>query len=147
MNSDVVKCVQQLIQQFGNEYAAAMYVAAEVRRVLQSTDNALSESEAIDWVISGEPADSLDSYIKRHKLATKHRKYDLINEYAAGLDNAQLEHQFRESAIISNKEHRLIIKYGKLDAPDCTRLRILLKQYWLEHLESEIKDKKVLHSS
>lgn len=139
--------VQQLIQQFGNEYATVMYVAAEVRRVLQSTDNALTEAEAIDWVISGEPANVLDSYIRRHRIAIKHRKYDLINEYAARLDNAQLEHQFRESAIISNKEHKLIIKYGKLDAPDCTRLRILLKQYWLDHLESETKDKKILRSS
>lgn len=139
--------VQQLIQQFGNEYATVMYVAAEVRRVLQSTDNALTESEAIDWVISGEPAEVLESHIKRHKAITKHRKYNLINEYASRLDNAQLEHQFRESAIISNKEHRLVIKYGKLDAPDCTRLRILLKQYWLEHLASETKDKKILRSS
>lgn len=139
--------VQQLIQQFGNEYATVVYVAAEVRRVLQSTDNALTESEAIDWVVAGKPAEQLDSYIKRHKAVTKHKKYDLINEYASRVDNAQLEHQFRESAIISNKEHRLVIKYGKLDAPDCTRLRILLKQYWLEHLASETNDKKILRSS
>ena len=139
--------VQQLIQQFGNEYATVMYVAAEVRRVLQSTDNALTESEAIDWVVAGEPADQLDSYIKRHKAVTKHKKYDLINEYVSTIDDAQLKYQFRESAILSNKKHRLVIQYGRLDAPDCTRLRILLKQYWLQHLESETNDKKILRSS
>lgn len=139
--------VQQLIQQFGNEYATVMYVAAEVRRVLQSTDNALTESEAIDWVISGKPAEQLDSYIKRHKAVTKHKKYDLINEYVSMIDDAQLKHQFRESAILSNKKRRLVIQYGRLDAADCTRLRILLKQYWLQHLESETKDKKILRSS
>lgn len=144
---DCITQAQHLIQDFENEYAATMYVAKEARKILKSTNNALTESEAITWVLSGKPEAELAAYIQRHRKFIKRQKYSLINEYASKIDDLHLERQFRESAIASNKAHHLVIHYGELDASDSTRLRILLKQYWLEHLTSEIQNHKLIHSS
>ena len=138
---------QHIVNQFNNEYAAAMYVAQEARKVLTATNNAMSESEAIQWVISGKPQAQLQAYIQRKKKFIKHVKYNVINEYAAKIDDSQLEYQFRYSAIQSSKNHRLVISYGSLDPPNSVRLRILMKQYWLDHLKFDMHDTKLRNSN
>ena len=145
MYDDIVNA-KKLIQRFGNEYAATMYVVKAARMLLNYSKNAITESEAILWVVNGKSMSELDDCIKKRKYALKHRKYSLINEYASLIDSRPLEIKFRECAIKSNKAHRLIIDYGQLDSANCTRLRILLKQYWIDHLQNEMLDKPLLRN-
>lgn len=133
----------QLIERFGNEYAATMYVAQQTRKLLDFSHNALIESEAISWIISGRPESELEEYIKACKPRIRKRKYNLLNEYAVLIDDKELEECFRNSAIQSMKAHKLVVRYQNLDEPDCIRLRILLKQYWIDYLTSELPDAKL----
>lgn len=137
---DSTNYTYQLIQEFGNEYAATMYVARKTRELLTKTNNALTESEAISWIISRKPESELQDYIKARNSRIINRKYSLLNEYLALIDDKELRTSFQNSALQSIKSHKLIICYNQLDSASCTRLRILLKQYWLEHLETELPD-------
>lgn len=138
------KCIEdraKILQAFDNEYAASMYVAAKAKQILLLSNNALTESEAIHWVISRKPLSELSSYIKKKKAVIREQKYSLINEYASNLYDKSLEAAFRRSAIESNKQHKLIIYYEQLDYTQCVRLRIILKQYWLDHITYESENR------
>lgn len=139
--SSISESTFKLLDQFNNEYAASMYVAKQARRLLILSNNALTESEAICWVVENRPISELDKYIKKKRAVLKERKYNLINEYATRIDDRELEKAFRSSAIKSNKLHKLTIQYTGLDYCQCTRLRILMKQYWLDHQKFELQDK------
>lgn len=139
MNYDLIS-LRKLKDRFGSEYAATMYVAKEARKLLTRSHNLLSESEAIDWVILQRTDDDLQKYIQEYRHRLRKRKYNLVNEYMSMIDENKLKIQFQKSALQSNKERRLIIDYDNLDEADCTRLRILLKEYWLDHLRNEISD-------
>lgn len=139
------KCIEarsKILQAFdGNEYAASMYVASKAKQILRLSNNALTESEAICWVTSQKPLSELSNYIKKKKAIVREQKYNLINEYASNLYDKSLEAAFRKSAIESNKQHKLIIYYEQLDYTQCIRLRIILKQYWLDHITYEIENR------
>lgn len=142
-----VEVTNQIIQTFkGNPYAASMYVASQARKLLCLSDNALTESEAICWIMQGRSFDELKSYMKRHKSMLKEQKYNLINEYVSEIDDVELQNAFRNSAVQSNKAHRLVICYENLNYCQCTRLRILLKRYWFDHLQFEAQDHVFVHS-
>lgn len=138
--------VSKLIEEFGNEFAATMYVAQQTRKILTQSNNALTESEAINWILSRKPDSELQDYIEQCKPRVKLRKYNLLNEYASQIDDKELEMCFRDSAIESINAHKLLVSYRNLDSADCVRLRILLKQFWLDYLQNEIPDYK-LHLS
>lgn len=138
--SDFSSLTFQFVQKFGNEYAATMYAAQQARNLLTLTHNALTESEAIDWLVSCKPESELKEYIKKCNPRIINRKYSLINDFTANIDDSELKDCFQDSAIKSMKARKLVINYKKLDAANCARLRILLKQYWLEYLENELPD-------
>lgn len=144
---DCIEARSKILDNFKNEYAATMYIAAKARHLLDLSNNALTESEAVSWAIEDRSISELDSYIKKKQFTVREQKYNLINEYASRLYDKKLEFAFRKSAIQSNKSRKLIIYYEGLDYPQCVRLRIILKQYWLEHLQKEIQDKQIIRSS
>ena len=117
-----------------------MCVAKKARNIRIRSQNLLTESEAIQWVIDQKSEHDLDEYIKEFKHHLCNRKYSLINEYASDIDDVELRIQFQKSANDSKKNNMLSIDYGNLDTYKCTRLRILLKQYWNEHITTEIPD-------
>lgn len=131
---------REFSDRLGSPYAAAMYVAKKARNIRIRSQNLLTESEAIQWVIDQKSEYDLDKYIKEFKHHLCNRKYSLINEYASDIDDVELRIQFQKSANDSKKNNILSIDYGNLDTYKCTRLRILLKQYWNEHITTEIPD-------
>ena len=131
---------REFSDRLGSPYAAAMYVAKKARNIRIRSQNLLTESEAIQWVIDQKSEHDLDKYIKEFKHHLCNRKYSLINEYASDIDDVELRIQFQKSANDSKKNNMLSIDYGNLDTYKCTRLRILLKQYWNEHITTEIPD-------
>ena len=133
----------QLVEKFENEYAATMYVAQQTRKLLDFSHNALTESEAIRWVISGRPESELAEYIKECKPRIRKRKYNLLNDYISLINDKELAECLRESAIQSMKAHKIVASYQNLDDANCTRLRILIKQYWLDYLKNELPDIKL----
>lgn len=139
------KCIEarsKILQAFdNNEYAASMYVASKAKQILRLSNNALTESEAIYWVTSQKPLSELSNHIKKKKAIVREQKYNLINEYASNLYDKSLEAAFRKSAIESNKQHKLIIYYEQLDYTQCIRLRIILKQYWVDHITYESENR------
>jgi hypothetical protein len=137
---EYTRATYQLIHDFKNEYAATMYVAQQTRKLLTQSRNALTESEAMSWVVSRKPKSELSQYIQKCNPRIRHRKYSLLNNYAASIDDIELRKCFQDSAVKSMKAHKLIINYSELDDANCTRLRILLKQYWLEYLETSLPD-------
>ena len=140
MKTDNLLRIKDLKARLGSEYAASMYVAKKARILLIKSNNLLSESEAIEWVILQKTDADLEAYINEYRHRIRTRKYDLINEYMSMIDSKSLKKQFQSSALKSNTASKLIIDYGDLGPYNSTRLRILMKEYWLDHLQKDITD-------
>lgn len=138
-NDDLIR-IRDLKVRFGSEYAASMYVAKKARKLLKKSKNLLSESEAIEWIILERTDADLEAYMNEYRHRIRKRRYNLINEYMSMIDSKRVRKQFQLSALQSNTASKLMIDYGDLDQYDSTRLRILMKEYWLDHLQKDITD-------
>ena len=113
----------------GNRYKAVQYIQKESRRLLEYTDNRITDSEAITWVLTGEKPD----YESRKTFNEITAKYEdaYVDEVLCYIDDKQICESIRLSISRSKKSKNLVYRYTKgLDDNQKSRVRVVTRMIW-----------------
>ena len=129
----------EIVSKFnGNRYQAVQYIQKQSRKLLEYTDNRITDSEAITWVLTGEKPD----YESRKTFNEITAKYEdaYVDEILCYIDDKQVCESIRLSISKSKKSKNLVYRYTKgLDETQKSRVRVVTRMIWYKlfnwHLE------------
>ena len=117
----------EIVSKFnGNRYQAVQYIQKQSRKFLEYTDNRITDSEAITWVLTGEKPD----YESRKTFNEITAKYEdaYVDEILCYIDDKQVCESIRLSISKSKKSKNLVYRYTKgLDESKKSRVRVVTR--------------------
>lgn len=120
----------EIVSKFnGNRYQAVQYIQKQSRKLLEYTDNRITDSEAITWVLTGEKPD----YESRKTFNEITAKYEdaYVDEILCYIDDKQVCESIRLSISKSKKSKNLVYRYTKgLDESKKSRVRVVTRIIW-----------------
>ena len=120
----------EIVSKFnGNRYQAVQYIQKQSRKLLEYTDNRITDSEAITWVLTGEKPD----YESRKTFNEITAKYEdaYVDEILCYIDDKQVCESIRLSISKSKKSKNLVYRYAKgLDESKKSRVRVVTRIIW-----------------
>ena len=120
----------EIVSKFnGNRYQAVQYIQKQSRKFLEYTDNRITDSEAITWVLTGEKPD----YESRKTFNEITAKYEdaYVDEILCYIDDKQVCESIRLSISKSKKSKNLVYRYTKgLDESKKSRVRVVTRIIW-----------------
>ena len=120
----------EIVSKFnGNTYQAVQYIQKQSRKLLEYTDNRITDSEAIAWVLTGEKPD----YESRKTFNEITAKYEdaYVDEILCYIDDKQVCESIRLSISKSKKSKNLVYRYTKgLDESKKSRVRVVTRIIW-----------------
>ena len=120
----------EIVSKFnGNRYQAVQYIQKQSRKLLEYTDNRITDSEAITWVLTGEKPD----YESRKTFNEITAKYEdaYVDEILCYIDDKQVCESIRLSIRKSDKSKNLVYRYTKgLDESKKSRVRVVTRIIW-----------------
>ena len=134
------KQFDRYVEAFGNRFAAINYVASVARRRRNAVHNCITESEALDWVVSGiEPTNlrpNLKLYFK-HKNRTK----EYVNDRLCYILDDEVRLAVKYTINNYKESGHLIYNYNNIsDRSRQARVRVLSNIIQDELKQIEIED-------
>ena len=112
---------EKWLTQFKNPYLAVVETAALAREKVKNTEEYLSSSDALEWIITGKKSKSVIT--KSNKLERSYM-YNLLSE----VSNKDIIASVVKSIYVSKNKSELIFIYvGNLDDFQKSRVRILCR--------------------
>lgn len=120
----------EIVSKFnGNRYQAVQYIQKQSRKLLEYTDNRITDSEAITWVLTGEKPD-YESRKTFNEITAKY-EYAYVDEILCYIDDKQVCESIRLSISKSKKSKNLVYRYTKgLDESKKSRVRVVTRIIW-----------------
>lgn len=113
----------------GNKYQAIVLVANLARQLSCKYDNKILDSEALNWILTRERPDIIDSNGNVRKLYRFNMSYmdDILSE----VDDEDVKEAVRYSISESNRQENLVYLYKKV-SDECkqARVRVLVRMIW-----------------
>lgn len=122
------KTYQKLIDEYGSRYAAISYVSKKSRNISESTNQFISYSQAISWVLNGVEPKSLDSYKKY--LHRRNTAYDDVYDYIYSIQTDDVRLAVTRSLAESRDRGHLIYSLDDIDKKYHTRIRVICNMLW-----------------
>lgn len=115
----------------GNRYAAVVHVATAARNLLTQYHNAILESQAISWVLTGVVPEGIGDPSKPKKRRVWARSY--ISQVLEYVTDKEVREAVQDTILESTKEFCLHFVYNDVDdEPRRSRIRILSRMAWVE---------------
>jgi hypothetical protein len=126
----------KILNQFENEYLAAMYIAKKSRKLWDLGDGTLTIPESIDWAITDIPPKDLERRKERKKQREYEQKYGLLDDIVANIDDIDIKACVASSGLLSISLKRLVIDYDfNLNSFQFSRVRVIMKMFWDKYTE------------
>lgn len=107
-------------------YPSIAYIAAEARKLRNSLNYDITESQAVSWVLTGVQPEP-------HRIPMRdiRQAIDNMRDILSGIDNEFICESVEDSINISHAEHHLVYQYTDgLAESDKARVRILTRAIW-----------------
>lgn len=126
----------KILNQFENEYLAAMYIAKKSRKLWDLGEGTLTIPESIDWAITDVPPKDLERRKERKKQREHRQKYGLLEDIVANIDDKDIRDCVLSSGLLSISQKRLVIDYDfDLDSIKFSRVRVIMRMFWDKYIE------------
>lgn len=125
--------VHEIVKKSGSAYRATNTIAAKARKLKESCHHVISDSEAVDWAITGVPPENLDNALKvKAQKDVGISKEDRLSLVLDTIEQEDIREAVLKSYKLSVKNHQVSFDYNSIkDRGTRTRIRILTRVAFL----------------
>lgn len=124
--------IQDIFKKCNSPYAACIYVANKARKLQKESYNVLSESDALEWAISGEPPVNLNKKLALKDEKDNTRESSKIDIILSTIDEDYIYEAVLNSYRASSRAKRLVYEYNGIKNKNIrAKIRILTKMAFM----------------
>ena len=117
--------MNELVQELGSPFAAAIYSAKLSRQYIDKTHGVITGGEAMHWAITGEEPSNLHQRMERYKSKMSQSFY---SDEISSIDDKDIREAGEDSVRTSTINKKLTYKYKNISEPNKqARIRVLTK--------------------